>query len=314
MEITKGDSKEIKSKSVDGFGLRVELSDRTMYLKVNEREITSEWLPSLYFADWLDAGKTQVDKIIGDLKIEGRFDENFGEIVYPPLTFELVAEEYSWIQKCKTLNPTLTPVEMGELLDRDYRYITKESSALGYSLRKGKLPQAVLTKIRKEELSIPFDEGWYTLRSLALAVVKDREWVSNRLDKLGIISEKRKSLESGITLEYYPPESLELVMKCIREIPKYGDDWYTCVRICQETGKSLHWVSSRLGEYIEVSESRLDDMRVSRLHYPKYVFDILSAQAEVIAAKSDSDGWLTIKEIADILGINERSTSRNWII
>ena len=310
MEVSKGDTQEIKSKPVDGLGLRVELPDRKMYLKVDRNEITTEWFPSTYFADWLDTSKAQVDKIVCDLKIEGTFDKYFDEIVYPPLTFELVSEEYSWKQKCSMLSPMITPAEAGELLDRDYRYVAKKASDLGYSLRKGKLSQAIMLKIRAEELAIPYDEGWYTLRGLAEAARKDREWVGNRLEELGIIPEKRKSLESGITLEYYPPETLNLIIKCIKKIPKYGEDWYTCSRICQETGKSLHWVSRRLGEYANVSQPRLDDMRVSRVHYPKYVFDILLAQAELDSPKSDSDGWLTIKEVAGILGIDEKSACR----
>ncbi len=310
MEVSKGVAKEIKSDLVEGLGLRVELTGRRIYLKVDNGEVTTEWLPSSYFADWLDISKTRVDTIIRDLNIEGKFDKYFNTMVYPPLTFELVAEECLWKQKYSELGTITTTAEAGELLGRDYRYVSKKAAEFGCSPRRGKLAKVVLRKIRAEELNIPYDEGWYTLRGLAESVKKDREWVGNRLKELGIIPEKRRSLKSGIALKYYPPETLNLVMECVKKIPKYGEDWYTCCRICQETGKSLHWVSNRLVRYKNCSQLRLDDMNVSRIHYPKNVFDILLAQAELDSPKSNSDGWLTIKEVADILGIDEKSTSR----
>lgn len=312
MEIAKESIKEVKNRFVEGLGVRVDLPERTMYLDVNKNEATSEWLPSIYFADWLDTGESQIKKIICDLKIEGRFDESLGEIIYPPLTFEIVSQEHSWNQKYRALNNKLTPAEIGAILNRDYRYITKKALSLGYRPQKGKFSKAALAEIRENDLSTPFDEGWYTLMALATETGRDRGWIQNRLNELGIISEKRRSLENGITLNYYPPETLDSIKKCVKETPKYGDDWYTSCRIVQDTGRSRAWVNNRLKDCSDDSEDRLDDMGVRRLHYPRYVFENILIEAEQSIAKSQSEGWLTAKEVADVLGINESSVYRKF--
>ena len=310
MEFEKEKANPIKARPIDGLGTRVDLPERIVYLDINNDDKVPEWLPSLYFADWLEATEAQVAKIINKLQIEGRYDEDFEAIVYPPITYQLVKEEYLWRQKYELLDARITPSEMSEILDRDYRYVTKEALSLGYHIRKNKFSKAALSAIRDKELSIPFDEGWYTLRALAVEADKDREWVKNRLDGLGIVPEKRRSLSSGIALNYYPPESLAYIKNCTKEIPEYGEDWYTHNRICEETGKSGHWVSSRLKAYIGTAEMRLDDMRVGRLHYPKYVFQYLLIEAEKTVAASGSGDWLTIKEVAERIGINEKSAKR----
>lgn len=301
---------EIKNRFVKGIGVCIELPKKIVYLDIDKSDLSSEWLPSIYFADWLDTSKTVITRIINKLGIVGEFNEALGELIYPPLTFEMISEEYKWLQKYKSLDNKLTPLEMGDILDRDYRYITKVATGLGYKLKDGKFLKSALIKIRDNELLMPFDEGWYTLRHLAIVSGKDREWVANRLEVAGINPEKRKSFETGIIHDYYPPETLNYIAELIREIPKYGQDWYTLNRIIQETNKSRSWVSKRLNLYDEEAEDRLDDMGVSRKHYPFSVFNKILAEAEPLLAKSDSDGWLTIKEISIVLGISEKSVYR----
>ena len=312
MEVFKDEARKLRDSSLDRLGLHIELPTRIMYLNIKENEIASEWLPSLYFADWLDINSSEVDKIIADLKLEGKMDNLTGVIVYPPLTFEIISEEYSWIKKYKSLDNALAPSEMGEILGRDYRYITKEAISLGYKLRRGKFNKAALSDIREKELSVPFDEGWYTLRALAVEVDKDRSWVKNRLDELGFLPEKRRSLDTGITLEHYPPEALLKLDELKRDIPKYGEDWYTCGRLVLESEMSFAWVSRRLKVYEDSFEIRLDDMGVSRRHYPKSVVDTILNEAMTMSAKLDSSGWLNIKDAANLMGLSEKSIKRKF--
>lgn len=234
-----GETGEIKSESINDRLQRVELPERVMYLNVKKMDATSEWLSAEDFAEWLDAGLNKIKKIIEELGIEGRLGDN-GEVVYPPLTFEIVSEEYSWQQKYSHIAPMVSSRFAGKLFDRDYRYVTKEAEKFNY----------------------------------------------------------------------YPSESVEIIKNCIKKIPKNGEDWYTAGRICQETGKSLHWVASRLKLFEDKKEIRLDDMGVGRIHYPSFVFENILKQANAVAAKSGSGDWITIKKAAEMMGIGERSAYR----
>lgn len=310
MEVDGKEKTEIKSRIVDGLGTCVELPDKYIYLDLEGRDVVTERLPSIYFADWLETSKTTIEKIIDVLGIEGTYDEEFDDIVYPPLTFELVASEYSWCELVSLMDNHLTPQVMGELLNRDYRYVTKVAKSLGYRMKDGKFRKIALADIRDMERTMKYSEDWLTLRALSELSSMDREWVKNRLDDAGIIPEKRRSTQSGIFLKYYPPETLDYIKQCIKEIPKYGEDWYSCTRICEEVRKSRNWVLPRLSQYDSLAEIRQDDMGVGRLHYPKDVFEALLAEAEITRSGVMGDGWLTVNQVADLLSIDPKSVKR----
>ena len=118
----------------------------------------------------------------------------------------------------------------------------------------------------KEMLSIPM---------LSERVGKDREWVVDQLEELGVVGEYRRFEKSGrVDLSFDQGILKELEHRTAPyEPPQEG--WFTANALTEMTGKSRNWVIRRL-EQIGIEPSlREDSHGVLREHYPPAVVEEL---------------------------------------
>jgi hypothetical protein len=229
---------------------------------------------------------------------------------YPPLTLELMQDEWQWWQNYLQLDKRLSSNRIAEFVGRSLGWTNKTLEELDVKPTRMKTsykalvyPRQVVRTLREINLSTPLDDGWYTLRGLVEQSGQDREWIERQLTKANVPGETRRSALTGRLFIYYPPEACEIINSAIDERPPAGGEWRTAEAMASLIPRSESWIKLRIKKrYHEFAEMRQDDHAVGRLHYPPFVVDELLAEAKELESFPAADGYLTSSALARKVG------------
>lgn len=218
----------------------------------------------------------------------------------------MLEREFQWLDILDFLPNRLNISEIAGIFNRHFNYIKKFLEEGSYKRgQDGTYSKRVLNDIRNSELELSKQGDWLTLKQLSDALGRDREWVQNRINRLGVESEWRWGEQrgsKGIRRECYPPSSLEMLRNELDSEPQAGAAWWTAYRIQNEIGhRSMPWVQVRLRKYKHLGEPRLDDMGVTRVHYPPEVAKSIIAEAGDPIKSHKDDDWFTARDIAELV-------------
>ncbi len=294
---------------VRDLGIRVDLPNRFIYINADSDDVTTDWYEPKDLAEWFDCQVPTINKVAGALEIERGEDGR-----YPPLTYEIIKEELEWKKFYNSLPAKITIGKIHDILGWHYDTIHRHAAELGYkpTANKGLFPKPLLQDLRKQNLSVPFDEGWLTVRALCkqVGMVTDREWIKSRLEQSPYKPKKRRIRGDGSVRDHYDPEALTYLRELALKIPAAGADMYTKRLIASELGRSENWINRRIGRFATLATFRLDDMSVPRLHYPKEVLSTLAEEAAKLDAYDDKTGWLEVDYISEKFEITPHSAMR----
>lgn len=312
------DSLELKTHKTESYGIRVDLDGRFFYIDDNEF-LTDDWHELEDFAVWLEADIAIIKRVATSLGIKRRSDRKC-----PPLSFEVIEQEYAWQKYYESLPARISRYEIGQTLGLHYDTITHYAKEWSYKTTRTKCeraskrgsfryfyPKRFLAALRERQLSVPLDEGWLTLRGLINGTDMDREWAKHRLDESGLSPEMRRSVKDNTIRLHYPPESKQYLQRCVRNVPPAGGDYLTeCYIAGMIPERSGKWVGRRLAKFAMEMEIRLDDQRVPRWHYPYWVYKMLKTEAIETVAKTDAEDWYSTENVAKFFDIKPHSTER----
>jgi hypothetical protein len=295
--------------------IKVPLENRIAYLAIDGDPI-NEWMSPTTIADLVGTNIYWVRRTAKRFGIETKSDESMvhnarSYELYPPLTFELLNDEYLWRKSYLQLDKYIGSAEIAEFIGRSIGWTKKTLESMGVKGQTTKhdsrkfigYPKTVVKELRDINLYTPLDNGWFTVLGLVETTGCDREWVERRLMEAGIESEERRSGLSGRIFDYYPPSAIETIGKAVENRPKAAGEWLTARAMAEVVPLSYTWVNKRLDEkYQEVGELRQDDQRVSRDHYPPAVLTELIAEAEKRLECQPVGDYLPISVVARKVG------------
>lgn len=291
----------------------VPLKNRLAQLGLSS-EPTSVWLPPTTIANKIGSNfgwVKRTTKQFGITSEEKPAPNGRGVIVfYPPLTLELMQDEWDWQQSYSDLKPKLSNSRIAEFIGRSAAWTQKTLDELEAqpiqmktSYRTKEYPRAIIKTLREINLATPLDDGWHTLSSLAEQSQQNPEWIVRRLGEANIIGETRRSAISGRLLTHYPPKTPDVIATAIIERPTAGGTWLTSGTIAAIVPKSVNWILKRIHDrYKSQGEIRQDDCRVNRPHYPPTVLDELLAEAEELENYLPIGDYLSSKTLAKKIG------------
>ena len=269
------------------------------------------WLHAQQIADNIGTSDNNVQRIATFLGIprETRQLEG-GELnVFPPYTQAVVREEIVWRQTYRSLPQHIrlrTIVEQG---GRSYGWTRKTIDELHIRPTRsdednGRIielyPKGVLKVLRKINMAVPMDDGWYTLKHLVDYTGADREWIARRLTD----ATRRRSSLTGKILNYYPPESVHNLLEQIAARPEFGADWLTVNAITSMIGRPANgrWVNKQLAPFVNLAVEKQDDHGVTRLHYAPQIVELLRAESERQLALPERGDYLSLKQVIRTIG------------
>ncbi len=232
----------------------------------------------------------------------------------PPIVTEVLVpdDEPEWQGVYDSLEEHITIDKMWKVVGKSRGWVERRIEALGitpaiHQTRTGHPDNPLYAKevalfLKREADANPLDNGWVNLRQLEQITGQDREWIANRLQEANIVPESRCSSLSGHTLDFYPPESAELIQNAADERPELAADWLTEEGLTNGLQKSLAWVRNRLAQYKALAEDRRDEHGVTRVHYPPHVFAELEQVKNFEQSLPDAGDYLTFYNLVSAIG------------
>lgn len=235
--------------------------------------------------------------------------------VYDSPALELLREEWWWHNETCALDEEVMVKEFERLLGKTEEWAVKYAYELGFVVnyvpspsggRARMLPRTALGQLRHIILMFPPQQDWYTEFELSRVSGHDDRWLATHLGRVGVNTRPRWSDLTGKLLDFYPPESPDVIRTIEANQPKRAGNWLTAAGIARKIDMSDEWTTARLREGQDpTAETRLDDDNVSRLHYsPKTIARIEKLAAKVRSIPEISD-WYTVSGLARQLGVKE---------
>ncbi len=172
-------------------------------------------------------------------------------------------------------------------------------------------PPSATEALPESPLHEPAPPGWLTLSGIAIEFGKGRDWVVERLGKIGLTIEGEKYFLDGIRRlrPHFSPETVDSLRAMAKAVEPAPPGWLTLRAISLAIGKKPRWISSRLANMDLTDQdikNYLDAGEHSHTHYSPNVVSRLRTMAE--AYKPAPPGWLTVTGIAKK---NEKDI--NWV-
>lgn len=284
-------------------------------------ELTHDRMNPESIAALLGTYRRQVLKIardvglIEDPELASNIDKGSMEgLTFPGYAFSIIKEEYDWLNEYRKLDKHMSIGEIAKFSARSYgwtrNYIQENrprrirgNNKSAYLYHRG-----VLKDIRIINIEVPLDGDWLTIGAITERVAHDREWIENRIEELGVSCEERRSVLTGRVFDHYPSGIIDKFIEIDENGPVMAGDWTTVERISTAIpGHSYKWVQSRLEEYKQFAEIRIDDQGVSRTHFPPSVFREVMKEDEKLKNTPFSGEYITLTELARSIG-----KSRGW--
>lgn len=274
----------------------------------------SQWKHVQLIAVQLGTSDRQVERIIKTLGIEGDktlIDSDVEVTVYPPFTAGVVGDELAWRAAFRSLPTYIRKSTLIEHTGRSKGWTDKHLEELQIKpIRRkqdnGKVinlyRKTILKTLRKINMAVPLDEGWYNLGQLSSYIGADRSWIEKQLAGNGFEPQQRRSTLTGRVTSHYPPDSIHEIMKLAERRAEPGGEWLTAHAISELIGRSYSWVSKRLEEHKALSVLKLDDYMNSRKHYAPNIVDLLRSESERLHALPEHSDYLNIHVLARRMG------------
>jgi hypothetical protein len=284
-------------------------------------EQTAELLSAHAIAQRIGADDAWVRKIAKRIGIKTTSDLNQYGVeteFYPPLSLELLEEEWLWYQSYQELDEYVSTYRVGEFVARGIPWVKRMASELNvYAVYKrintGRMafayPKTLIPQLRHIILMILPEEDTYSLGDLSRLTGEDEDWIKNRLSEKGVEPERRTASKDNRIMNRYLSSSLKVVIDAIVERPAPAGEWLTEFDIAKKLSKSEDWVHIRLKKYTSDAVLKQSNSGKSILHYPPYVFDELKLEAEKVEAYPDAGDYLTLKGLARAVG-----KSTLWVV
>lgn len=296
---------EVLVSSVERVIVDIPIEARLSFAELDAEH--TEWRHAAKIAEEIGTYDKKITRIAEDLQLptERRVFEVNGQeaIFYPPYTGALIREEIRWREDYRSL-PSLIPKSViVESVGRSYGWTTNTLDEYGYKPNKaGLYPKTALRFIRHISMSVPLDEGWYNVRQLVDYTGLDREWVERRLNDHGVASQQRRSTLTGKILNFYPPDSLDLVMEAAAIRAKPGGEWLTVNAIAGKIDKNYKWVERRLQQHSHLAVGKLDDQGVERKHFAPSIVEMLREESGRQKKLPDGTEYLSVHKLARRMG------------
>lgn len=116
----------------------------------------------------------------------------------------------------------------------------------------------------------PLANGWFTQKSIAQMIGKDRDWLKTRLEPYAELAESRLTPSHRVAV-HYPPFVLEAMINEVAKLPVLAEDWKTAGQIAKIINKNTSWVNLRISRHGLLSEKRRDSNNREFAHYPPEV-------------------------------------------
>lgn len=155
----------------------------------------------------------------------------------------------------------------------------------------------------------PPADDWFNYYQLIDLFGEDRSWIKARLDEAGIQPQNRRNMDTGKTLAYFPPSSLDVLNSAKDNRPAAAQpDWLTAEAVERHLGKSPNWIRARLDAYADDAKLMLDSRQTPRWHYPPGTLDGLRQELAELESIPKANGYLSLSDLARELG-----KSRLWV-
>ena len=235
--------------------------------------------------------------------------------VYDSPALELLREEWWWRNETCVLDKEVMVKEFERLLGKTEKWVVKYAYELGVvvnyvpSPSGGKarmLPRTVLHQLRHIILMFPPQQDWYTEFELSQVSGHDDRWLATHLGRVGIHALPRWSDLTGKLLNFYPPESPDVIRAIEANQPRRAGNWLTAAGVARKIDMSDEWTTTRLRELQDpTAEIRLNDYNVPKLHYsPKTIARVEKLAVEIRNIPEIND-WHTVSGLARQLDVKE---------
>lgn len=280
-------------------------------------EPTAELLSSHAIAKRIGAEEYWVSSVAKRIGIE-LLPNDSGEgaaLLYPPLSLELLEEEWQWHVSYEALAENLSTSAIAEFMAKTSYWVTKYAQELGflftveessYGSRSYSYPKQVIPQLRHIILSHPPAGDWYTLSELEEFTGHKRTWISNNLGKVGVESEQRWLALAGRLSPHFPPNTPEIIQAIADKTPLPAGNWLNVETMARQLSKTRDWVNKRIEPFKESGEIRIGDNGNPRMHYPPEIYAALEVARELQPVQAGD--WMTTNAIAQKL-----SRSYEWV-
>lgn len=247
--------------------------------------------------------------------IEAIVSDDKDRTVYPPLSKELLEEEWAWYVSYMELDDWLSVEAIAQFVAKSERWVIwrandlgiyREDRVLASKRRASAYPKTLIPQLRHIILSYPRSLDGYSVGELVTIFGEDWGWIKRRLGEAGLEPKETESITRGSILQYYPEESEAIIRKAIMERPPRAGDWLTMSGIALRLGKELGWVKSHINT--ELGMWLQDDTGKSALHYPPSEYQRLKVLVDEIQSYPRVDDELAVKAIAGVIHRSERWT------
>jgi len=277
-------------------------------------EPTAELLSSHAIAKRIGAEEYWVSSVAKRIGIE-LLPNDSGEgaaQLYPPLSLELLDEEWRWQQAYEALDEKISLYKVSQFLARPRQWIADKSAELGVFpeyIQEGRptflYEKTIILALRHLILIVPPQGDWHSVADLEELTGVPETRIRTLIAKQAIQSQMRWSYSTARELPHFPPESRETVERERDARPEPAGEWDTVVGAARALSKSPDWVRSRIGPEYEKKEL-LDDSGKPAIHY-KGLVDGLRDEAKKIESYPEAGHFVTLSRLASIVG-----RSKNW--
>ncbi len=286
---------------------------------IDKEELDGPWQNAAKIARDLGTNDRWVYRMVQEFGFESEIQkvDDIEIAMYPPYAVAIIKEEYAWRQHFRALPTPLSVGQIAEAVGRSRIWTLRTLAELdakptrvkqtgGKTYRR--YPKQVIKELRLINMSVPLDDGWYSITQLAEQSQLSKTRLLQILRDSNVSSQERRSSLSGKVLDHFPPIALNILAQERDKVTTPGGDWLTAGTIRNILGKSKKWILRNIAPYEHVAELRLADNTVPYLHYPPRVLEELRAFSQLEASAPEKADYLTSRAIASTTDL-----SPEWI-
>lgn len=284
----------------------IPLENRIAYL-IPHIEPTTKTLNSYAIAKQIGAPEGWVERVAARIGIKVDTEGDSAGI-FPPLSAELLEEEWLWYQSYLELDDQLTETAVAHFVARSPKWVRGAAHELGVhshnvAIKVGRerftYDKTLIPQLRHLLLIFPPAEDWCTKQELIELTGKDWPWIAKHLEKADIEIEKRRSPLTGVVYDYIAPESRAYLKEIKANLPLAAGSGLTIEGMSKKIGRSRPWVIRHMPvDYEQLGEERIDDSGKVAIHY----FDDVWLPFEEQVKLEESNRRLAQIAIARIIG------------
>jgi hypothetical protein len=281
---------------------------------IDKEELDGPWVNPMKIARDLGTNDRWVHRMIKEFGFESEVQKvDDTEIaMYPPYAVAIIKEEYAWRQHYRALPTPLSVGQIAEAIGRSRIWTLRTLEDLDARparvYHRGdktirRYSKQVVKELRLINMSVPLDDGWYSITQLAEHSQLSKSRLLQILRDSSVSSQERRSSITGRVQEHFPPFAINVLIEERERVTTPGGDWLTAGTIGNILGKSKKWVLRNLSAYEDTAELRLADNTVPYLHFPPHILEELRRFSELEACAPEKGDYLTARAIASAIDL-----------